>query len=392
MVRADVIGGGDGESTGAGPAGTDPEADGTAESGRTGSTPETGEDREDGDGSAPRTAASAGAGRPGSASPGDRPGRRLLPAMSASVLTAVWVLLIGALIAVASTVNWHAEKPARASHEEQVTGPSASASPRPTLQGDLDSAERVTAKPSKKSEPPAPPRRAAQPPVMHAPPPAKAPPPRRPEKPAGPVPVSSWKLGSGRQDLGADEQNANPLLLQNVTKGSGHGGSAVFNGRDSQAYTGGPVLDTRAGSSFTISAWVYLNKTGALYTAVSQDSVNNSSFYLEYSEEEHRWAFARVLTDKVGAKPVRAVSADAPELNTWTHLVGVFDAASNRVLLYVNGRHEGTTYDPSPYGSNGPLVIGRAKAAGGYANWWPGQINDVAAYPVALTEAQVKAL
>ncbi|WP_328565116.1 LamG-like jellyroll fold domain-containing protein [Streptomyces coelicoflavus] len=390
-MRADVIAGGDGESAGSGPAGTAPETDGTAESVRTGSTPETDEDRADGDESTPGTAASAGSGGPGSTSPGDRPGRRLLPAMSTSVLTAVWVLLIGALIAVASTVNWHTEKPARAAHEEPVTGPSASASPGPTVQGDLDSAERVTANPSKKSEPPAPPRRVAQPPVRQAPPPAKTPP-RRPEKPAGPVPVSSWKLGSGRQDLGADEQNANPLLLQNVTKGSGHGGSAVFNGRDSQAYTGGPVLDTRAGSSFTVSAWVYLNKTGALYTAVSQDSVNNSSFYLEYSQEEHRWAFARVLTDKIGAKPVRAVSADAPKLNTWTHLVGVFDAASNRVLLYVNGRHEGTTYDPSPYGSNGPLVIGRAKAAGGYTNWWPGQINDVAVYPVALTEAQVKAL
>jgi hypothetical protein len=308
-----------------------------------------------------------------------------MPTVVAVVLAAVWLLMIGAVIAVATAVQGDKTNTAQ---KKPVTSAPVTKEPQVTITQPLKTAARVTT-PARKSTPsPTPPNTFAMTPprqaVSHPPPPAK---------PAGPVPVASWRLGSGPLDLGADAANAHPLLLQQVTKGSGHGGCAVFDGRTSQAATGGPVLDTRAGSSFTVSAWVYLTKTGGgLYTAVSQDSVNNSAFYLEYSSQENRWAFARVSTDEVGATPLRALSTTVPKVNTWTHLVGVFDASSSRLLLYVDGTHEGTTYDLTPYGSNGPLVVGRAKAAGGYANWWPGRINNVAVYAQALTAAQVKAL
>jgi len=57
-------------------------------------------------------------------------------------------------------------------------------------------------------------------------------------------------------------------------------------------------------------------------TAVSQDGGVNSGFYLQYTEPADRWAFSRAAGDTDNPSVYRALSASAPALSTWTHLVG----------------------------------------------------------------------
>jgi hypothetical protein len=236
-----------------------------------------------------------------------------------------------------------------------------------------------TGQPAPSASPSASPPKAAAPRTASAPalvpvqgPSAPATKPATVPKPApisGPEPVASWCTS------GADSY------------------CAAFNGTNSQFTTSGPVLNTAPGSSFTVSAWVFMaafTPNNAFETIVSQDGVYDSGFYLQYSGADHRWAFARVTEDTDNGPPgIRALSASAPSLSTWTHLVGVFDAADNQLRLYVNGVLEGTATDTSPFAATGDLAIGRAQFDGQPTDWFDGAAKQIKVYNVALTTAQV---
>ncbi|MBY8887024.1 LamG domain-containing protein [Streptomyces sp. PTM05] len=168
------------------------------------------------------------------------------------------------------------------------------------------------------------------------------------------------------------------------------GGS--FNGKNSAVTTSGPDLATGPGSSFTVSAWVSLSSTYAFATAVSQDGSMNSGFYLQYSVVDQRWAFSRVASDSADPASSRALSTSRPVLNHWTHLVGVYDFAAERLSLYVDGRLEGESVAATPYATGGDFVIGRGQYDGRPADWFPGRIGHVEVFSSALSATAVSRL
>ena len=175
------------------------------------------------------------------------------------------------------------------------------------------------------------------------------------------------------------------------------GGGFLLNGSNSQAYTDGPVLSTGSGHSFTVSAWVDMTAlpVAPAYdeTAVSQDGNVNSAFYLQFTEPADRWAFDRPAADSdtsPGAQ--RALSKNAPSLNTWTHLVGVFNASDGTAQLFVNGAPQGTETDTTPFASSGDLAFGRALYDGKDVDWFKGAIKNVEVFDMALSAAQVASL
>jgi len=132
-------------------------------------------------------------------------------------------------------------------------------------------------------------------------------------------------------------------------------------------------------------AWVCLSAIPDHFaTAVSQDATDVSGFYLQYSVSENRWAFSR--------PGVRALSYTVPAADTWTHLVGVCDAARRRLRLYVDGVQQAAVADAAPVAAPGPLVIGRASNQGRASDFFPGAIRDVRVFDRALTSARIKTL
>jgi hypothetical protein len=211
-------------------------------------------------------------------------------------------------------------------------------------------------------------------------------------KPTGPAPVGNWRLDSTHGTVASDDTGANPGTAFNVLWGAGRGGWGDFNGTDSQIITAGPVLNTGPGASFTVAAWVYLTEYAVNATAVSQDSTGDSSFCLQYYSADNRWAFTRSAANSVTPTPISAQSTSPVSLNTWVHLVGVYDAADEQLRLYVNGKPQGTATDITPFAAHGSLAIGRAQFAAEDTGWFPGRINDVEVFQQALTPAEVKAL
>lgn len=294
--------------------------------------------------------------------------------MIAGVLVVV-VVLLAVLI---STVNSGGKSTAAGptpSHEPSTIAPAPA--PKATVARPLTPVTGIAS-----THPPTATHKPKPAPGKGAPSPAIAKPKPKP-KPQGPSPVGSWRLGAGGSSLTADTTDgAHALTSSHVTKGTGHGGCAVFNGTNSEATTAGSVLNTAG--DFTVSAWVYLTKNTGFATAVSQDGTTDSGFYLQYSSQDQRWAFA--------VPGGRALSSGPPPLNTWVHLVGVVSTYAKQLRLVVNGEVEGITALPKLTSTTGDLVIGRGQWNGGPMDWFPGAVNDVEVFNRALTDSQVRAL
>jgi hypothetical protein len=115
-----------------------------------------------------------------------------------------------------------------------------------------------------------------------------------------------------------------------------------------------------------------------------QDSADASGFYLQYSSEDHGWAFAR--------PGLRAVGRTAPAAHVWTHLTGVCDGPARKLRLYVDGVQEAVVEDAAPAPATGAFVIGRASFAGEPRDFFPGAVRDVRAFDQALAPARIAKL
>ncbi|MEU8264549.1 LamG domain-containing protein [Micromonospora sp. NPDC048999] len=146
---------------------------------------------------------------------------------------------------------------------------------------------------------------------------------------------------------------------------------------NSCAETAGPVIRTNA--SFTVAAWVLLEQTTGHHTVVSQAGKVQGGLYLKYNPTANRWHFGLPSNDSTSTTWHTASSQHAPELGKWTHLAGVYDVASGKVRLYVDGVLEDEVDGPkTPWMASGPTLIGCDGDTGG-GRWSPlgGVVDDV---------------
>ncbi|EWM11282.1 LigA protein [Kutzneria sp. 744] len=182
------------------------------------------------------------------------------------------------------------------------------------------------------------------------------------------------------------------------------GNAGTFDGVNGAATTTG--VDLRLDQPFTVSAWVLLpNKDCDLSTvaackvdAVTVDGAHSSKFRLGHiidadNNQLGAWTFEMPESDADNAVVTKAaVSTQASDVNTWTHLVGVYDPSTKKIWLYVNGTRVGDGTLNSPWQPTGGLVIGRGKANSANAEYWPGSVDDVRLYTGQLDKDRVSAL
>jgi concanavalin A-like lectin/glucanase superfamily protein len=189
--------------------------------------------------------------------------------------------------------------------------------------------------------------------------------------------------------------------------GTLRGGATLVSGRVGNAVqldgVGGYVSTTgvemRTDSSFTVSAWVFVAaKEPGQVTAVSVDGDRGSNFRLGHvlDKDQHvrgNWVFDMPVSDTDTASvQAAAVSVTPAPLDAWVHLVGVHDATTKRLWLYVDGVRVANGTLDTPWQARGGVQIGRAKVAGSPAQFWPGLVDDARIYNTALTTDQISAL
>jgi hypothetical protein len=208
------------------------------------------------------------------------------------------------------------------------------------------------------------------------------------------TPAARWRLSDGASPTADSVGGAPATLVGGATwaTGTAHGQVLSLDGATGYAATSSSVLDTT--KSYSVSAWVFLKNLTTFSTAVSQAGVNNSSFFLQYSKSSNAWAFISPSSDSTApASFASAHGVTAPTINAWTHLVGVYDAPTKTMSLYVNGVLVGHTTNASAWTHNGPLTIGASKPTGQpVGNSVAGQVSDVQAYARALSPTEVATL
>ncbi|WP_254878784.1 LamG-like jellyroll fold domain-containing protein [Streptomyces sp. NA04227] len=179
------------------------------------------------------------------------------------------------------------------------------------------------------------------------------------------------------------------------------GGALGLDGIDDYAASPSPVLNT--GKSFSVSLWAKLPTTapqGAV-AALAQPGQNTSGFEIYYSPSTGSWSFLRHGADASGSTVARASQPSctagdeacrAGRLDTWTHLVGVFDNPNQKLLLYIGGKLVGSAPFSTPWDARGGTMLGAASHYGTVENFFPGHLDEVQLFDYQLTAEQVTKL
>jgi hypothetical protein len=220
--------------------------------------------------------------------------------------------------------------------------------------------------------------------------------------------VHKYTFEEGTGSTTADAAGGRPATLNpgaTFTSQGQIGGALNLDGSSGSATTTG--VDLRTDQAFTVSAWVYLSSKPCDLSdpanvckadAVTIDGSKTSKFRLGHvidgdNHADGAWVFEMPESDAVDAKVTKAaVSTLSSELDRWTLLTGVYDPAQKQLWIYVDGTRVGAGVLLNAWPSTGPLVIGRGKAAGTPAEFWPGRVDDVLLYNVAMDTDQVSAL
>jgi hypothetical protein len=173
--------------------------------------------------------------------------------------------------------------------------------------------------------------------------------------------------------------------------GQSSGKAFVSNGTG-YGQTKTPVIDTA--QSFTVSAWVKLVDTNGYYAVAGQDGVHSSGFQLRYSKDANRWIMGLPSADIDGDGYRWAASTSTPQVGVWTHLTGVHDASTAKVLLYVNGVLEGQTAIPAgtTWTAAGGFAVGQVRWNSRPSTFFKGSIDQVQVWDRALPVAEVAGL
>ncbi|MEV5720489.1 LamG domain-containing protein [Amycolatopsis mediterranei] len=213
--------------------------------------------------------------------------------------------------------------------------------------------------------------------------------------------VHDWPLTEKSGTTASDAAGVQPGTLSGgASFGPGPFGNAVQLDGSSGVVSTAPT-DLRTDENFTVSAWVNLKQAAtppAQLTAVSLDGEHGSKFRLGYIIDDDQyangvWVFDMPESDSKGAVVTKAaVSAIPSDVGTWTHLVGVYDAATKSLWLYVNGTRIGQGTLANPWNAGGGVQIGRAKVDDGPAQYWNGGVADARLYTGALSKDRVVSL
>jgi hypothetical protein len=212
---------------------------------------------------------------------------------------------------------------------------------------------------------------------------------------ASPGLVDRWDLRDGKGTAAADPAGGHGAALNGGATWSAdptRGTTLSLDNVSGYASTTASVVKT---GSYSVSAWVRLNSTNDFYTIAAQGGTNAASFYLQYNKALNAWAFISPSDDSTSpASFPAAYSTTPPTLNTWTNLVGVFNAGDHSMTLYVNGDSKPThgATNPTPWTGAGPFTIGAAKTATSTSNYLNGSISDVQVYNRALAQPDVAAI
>lgn len=149
-------------------------------------------------------------------------------------------------------------------------------------------------------------------------------------------------------------------------------------------------------TSFSFSLWMKWNGNNAgthkspLTSRSSSPIQGYICYVLPTTQQLSFWTGGASAWDTLDAPNVGGGGVIAA--NTWYHVAGTFDGATNLKTLYLNGVQVGQkTAAALVRNTQWPLRIGAGGSEGGGSFWFPGDLDEVAVFDRALSAAEVQA-
>jgi Concanavalin A-like lectin/glucanases superfamily len=207
----------------------------------------------------------------------------------------------------------------------------------------------------------------------------------------GDGPAAYWRLGEANGTVAKDEIGAHDGAYEGAVMLGASGAiagdpdtAASFPGSGAASVQLGDVFDFAGSTGFSVEVWMRPEIEDSDYRRVVVKRVsdaNGNQGYSIYIQQDHGVAFELYRDGTfVGAQASIA-------LHEYSHVVGTYDGTAARI--YVNGTQAGYLMGAvSLVNTDVPLVLGAFPSGG---NYYSGVIDEVALYPVALSDGQVKA-
>ncbi|MGV9326105.1 LamG-like jellyroll fold domain-containing protein [Streptosporangium sandarakinum] len=195
--------------------------------------------------------------------------------------------------------------------------------------------------------------------------------------------------GTTAQDVSGNYRLGTLGAAASWTTGKVGTGAVRFDGGTETVSAAGPALRTDAG--FTVTAWAKLDTDdGQTRTVLSQDARQGSGFQLRYDGGTRKWQFALPESATDTQLTLSAQAGDSAQAGAWTHLAGVYDAASQEIRLYVDGVKVAWEKATATVNALGAFQVGRGRQAGAPATPFAGTIDDVHVWTGVRTADQIK--
>ncbi|MFB2980147.1 LamG-like jellyroll fold domain-containing protein [Microseira sp. BLCC-F43] len=191
---------------------------------------------------------------------------------------------------------------------------------------------------------------------------------------------SPTNTGTSRLIHHCSDNAAYTLALQKATQDS----SLVCNGTSD--YVQVPYSSALNPSQFTVSCWVKVTGGQNTYRSpVCSRCDEPKKGYIFYAGSDNKWQFwlGNQSTDW------QILLGSDVQLNTWTHLAGTYDGQN--MLFYVNGQLAASKTTTFVTNSSYPLRIGAGKTETTPDYYFSGQIDEVAIWRRARSQAEIQA-
>ncbi|MFC8173950.1 LamG-like jellyroll fold domain-containing protein [Streptomyces sp. NPDC057242] len=202
-------------------------------------------------------------------------------------------------------------------------------------------------------------------------------------------PAVSWKLDGGAAATTGGSAGLTGASGDGTSdwRTGEHGGALYMDGRvDEAVAAGGPAFDTA--HSFTASAWAELDADAGTSAVLSQDGNRVSGVILFYNAGDNSWRFGLPKADADGWNIDQAVAPGAVK-GQWTRLTGVYDSATGKASLFVDGTKRAETTHTARWRANGTFVVGRDLVGGVRNAGFKGHVQRAEAFGHALRADQV---
>ncbi|MDX3187676.1 LamG domain-containing protein [Streptomyces sp. MN03-5084-2B] len=213
---------------------------------------------------------------------------------------------------------------------------------------------------------------------------------------AGNGPLAQWSMDGNAQDTAfLGDRHGTPHNGATFQAGGALGSAVKLDGVDDDVTAPSAIRNT---AGFTASAWVNLQQNYGARAVVSQDGLKFPGFVLWYRAESDgsnaRWVFGKPnSTDSDKGVAMATSAVGLPQLNTWTHLAGVYDPDAKEIRLFVDGKLAATAPSTAvaEYAA-GPVRIGRTIWDGRPVDAWPGALDEVQLFDRPLSAAEITGL